>query len=415
MNILPNDKTIIRELAKAVVEIAALPVQEEKRRLWRKLNSLKPERPMVMLDQICWHELNHDGSLSLLCTDDKCRGYEQILRRILYQWRHFPVDMVVEPFITVPKAINNSKFGLAIEEDLLTSDPDNDVISHRYLGIIKDEEDIEKIQIPVISHDTLETARRLDFANELFEGILDVRPVGQAHFVEVWDVLCCSMGVEGALKALIDRPDFTHRVVQRMILSLSTMLDQLEEQGLLCDTRSQTLIHCTGAYSDELPALGYDENKPRCKDLWTAGLAQMFSMVSPDMHQEFELAYVNPLLERFGLVYYGCCDPLDLKIDIVKKIPKLRKVSMSPWTKIERGAEGLGRDYVFSSKPNPANVAQPGFEADVVTKELTDINNACKKFGCPLELILKDISTVRYEPDRLTKWADIAMKIAMSG
>ena len=53
--ITPSDLTTLRELAAQVAEIAALPVQEEKRRLWRKLNALQPERPMVMIDQVCWN------------------------------------------------------------------------------------------------------------------------------------------------------------------------------------------------------------------------------------------------------------------------------------------------------------------------------------------------------------------------
>ena len=87
---------------------------------------------------------------------------------------------------------------------------------------------------------------------------------------------------------------------------------------------------------------------------------------------------------------------------------------MSPWTKAERGAEGLGKDYVFSSKPNPAFLAPGTFDEDVVRKELTDIKTACIKYGSPLEFILKDISTIRYDPKRLIKWNEIAMEIAMS-
>jgi len=37
---------------------------------------------------------------------------------------------------------------------------------------------------------------------------------------------------------------------------------------------------------------------------------------------------------------------------------------------------------------------------------------ATEKYGCPLELILKDISTVLYEPQRLWQWADTAMEVA---
>jgi len=40
-----KDVAIIRELAARVSQIAALPVQEEKRALWRKLNARKPARP----------------------------------------------------------------------------------------------------------------------------------------------------------------------------------------------------------------------------------------------------------------------------------------------------------------------------------------------------------------------------------
>ena len=40
-----RDIDIIRGLAEQVAEIAALPVQEEKRALWRQLNSCQPCRP----------------------------------------------------------------------------------------------------------------------------------------------------------------------------------------------------------------------------------------------------------------------------------------------------------------------------------------------------------------------------------
>jgi len=39
-----EDVAIVRELAGRVAEIAALPVQEEKRALWRRLNARKPGR-----------------------------------------------------------------------------------------------------------------------------------------------------------------------------------------------------------------------------------------------------------------------------------------------------------------------------------------------------------------------------------
>ena len=188
------------------------------------------------------------------------------------------------------------------------------------------------------------------------------------------------------------------------------MLEQLEEQGLMC--QPQSLIHCTGAYTDELPAPGYDPTKPRTKDLWMFGLAQMFSTVSPAMFKEFEVDYASRICERFGLVYYGCCDPLDGKMDEVRLIPNVRKISMSPWVNEERGAAELGSDYVYSRKPNPAFLATDIFHSDQVRADLIAPRDVCKKNGCPVEFILKDISTVRYDPPRLFEWSRIAMEVA---
>ena len=407
-----NDIGIIRELAKEVAEIAALPVQEEKRALWRALNGLRPKRPMVMIDQVCWNEIDFDGSLALRCENADLRGIEDGLRRTLFQWKHFPVDMVVEPYVTVPKAISNPGYGITHSEDILASEPNAGVVSHRYHDILKDDADLDKITVPEVSHNAAQTARRLELASEAVGDAMPVYAMGDALYMQLWDPISMFKGVENALYALADDPEFVHRMLARMMKSFTGMLDQLEEKGLLCETRLQTLIHCSGAYSDDLPASGYDAAKPRCKDLWIAGLAQMLSTVSPEMHQEFELDYVNPVFARFGLVYYGCCDPLDKKLDYVTKIPNLRKVSMSPWTNAERGAEGLGKRFVFSSKPNPSYLAGSGFCDGDVQKELLGIKAACDRNGCPLEFILKDISTLKHEPGRLFRWAEIAMEIA---
>jgi hypothetical protein len=404
-----HDVAIIRELASRTAEIAALPVQEEKRRLWRRLNGLGPERPMVMIDQVCWNEMNIDDELTLRCSDPECRAYEQFLRRTLFQWHHFPVDMVVEPFINVPKAIINTGFGIHVEEDVVVTDPTNDVVAHRYKNQFQTEADLEKIHMPRVSHDATETARRMEVAHELFDGLLAVRPWGADLNLSLWDPIATWMGVENVLYAIVDQPDLVHGVVGRMTDGYMTMLDQLEEQGLLCGP--QSLIHCTGAWTDELPAPGYDPDKPRTKDIWMMGLAQMFSTVSPKMFKEYEVDYASQLAARFGLVYYGCCDPLDRKMDEVRIIPNVRKVSMSPWADQERGAAEIGTDYVFSRKPSPAFLAPDTFHADQVREDLLATRRICVDHGCPLEFILKDISTVRYDPERLFEWGRIAMEV----
>jgi len=404
-----DDLTIVRDLAGRVAEIAALPAQEEKRRLWRKLNGLKPERPMVMIDQVCWNEMNIDDELTLRCEDPELRGYEWALRMTLFQWKHFRVDMVVEPFVRVPKAVGNTGFGVGAREEIAVGDPTNSVVGHKFLNQILTDEDVERIQMPVISYDPAETERRMSVAHEIFDGSLEVRADGVDLNLSLWDPISTWMSVEGALWALADTPELMHGLVGRMTDGYMSMLDQLEEQGLLCGP--QSLIHCTGAWTDALPAAGHDPEKPRCMDLWGMGLAQMFSTVSPKMFKEFEVDYVSRTLGRFGLVYYGCCDPLDRKMAEVRLIPNVRKVSMSAWVDQELGASEIGGDYVFSRKPNPATLATDDFHAEQVRADLKATKEVCERHGCPLEIILKDISTVRYDPARLSEWAKVALEV----
>ena len=404
-----RDKEILRALAAETADIAARPAQEETRRLWRRLNARDPARPMVMIDQVCWNEMPVDGELSLGCADPECRRYEEGLRRTLFQWRHFPVDMVVEPFLRVPRAVHNTGFGIETDEEIAVTDPHNDVVGHRFHNQLQTDADIEKIHLPRISHDAAETARRLAVAHELFDGVLSVRPWGLDPYLSLWDPISMWMGVEGALYALMDRPDFMHRLVGRMTDGYLSMLDQLEEQGLLC--QPQSLIHCTGAWTDKLPAPGYDPEKPRTKDVWMFGLAQMFSTVSPSMFKEFEVDYASRICARFGLVYYGCCDPLDGKMNEVRLIPNVRKVSMSPWADQVNGAERIGRDYVFSRKPSPALLAGNSFDDERARQDLQATRSVCDREGCPLEIIMKDISTVCHQPQRLFRWAAIAMEV----
>ncbi len=403
-----KDQAILRKLASRVAEIAALPIQAEKKALWRALNGLKPARPMVMIDQVCWHEMNHDGSLTLQCQEKENRAYEQRLRRILYQWHHFPVDMVVEPYLPVPMAVSNSGFGLEVVEHTAVTDQANAVVSHAYINQLSHDEDLAKLKMPRISLDRPETERRLERADKIFGKILTVEAQGLDPYLSVWDPISMWMGVEEIMYALVDREDFMLALARRLVAAYLSMLDQLEEQGLLC--RHQPLIHCTGAYTDDLPAPGYNPDKPRTRDLWMFGMAQLFATVSPAMHAEFEIKTSRPIFERFGLVYYGCCEPLDKKLDQVRRIPNLRKISMSPWVDDEAGAAGIGPDFVFSKKPNPALLAGPDFSEAAISSQLQKTLAACRRFACPLELILKDISTVAYQPARLWRWAELAME-----
>lgn len=404
-----SDKATLRELGKQIAEIAHQPIQQETKRLWRALNGLKPERPMFMIDQIAWHEMDVGDELKLICEDESCRWIERDFRRTLYKWKHMRDDMVVEPYVDIPKAVTGTDFGIRPQETTLALDAANDVISHRYEDLLRTKADLEKIKMPAVELDEGATAQRESIARDIFDGVLGVQMTGIGPlFFAPWDMISQWRGVMNPLEDLMDRPEFIHETMRRLTDAHLCLLDQLEEKGLL--NANNDLVHCTGAWTDELPAQGFSPERPRARDVWTCGMAQMFSTVSPAMHEEFEIDYARQWYERFGLVYYGCCEPLDRKIGIIRKLPHVRKISMSPWVDINRGAEAIGSDFVFSRKPSPAFLAVDAFNEEAVKGDLMSTLEACKRFGCPAELILKDISTVRYDPKRLWKWAEIARR-----
>jgi hypothetical protein len=422
---LEKDRTILRELAQRVAEIASLPVQEEKKRLWRKLNGLKPERPMITIDQLCWNELNIDNKLTLVSEDPECRIYEDRLRKILFQWEYFPVDMVVEGYIQVSKAIKGAPttvnnlpgalFGMKIQEQTLATDLKNDIVSHHYENQFKTIDDVmQKIQMPVVSHDEAETRRRMEKAQWLFDGIMPLREEGWGYdpYLSCWDPISMWMGMEAVLYRLIDEPEMMHALIKRVVDAYMAMLDQLESQKLLYNY-PQALVHTTGAWADDLPSSGSSES-PGTKGMWMYSMAQAFISVSPAMFEEYEINYCMPLFKRFGLVYYGCCEPMESKLNIVKRIPHVRKISVSPWANRESCAEQIGADYVFSNKPSPIFFAGDSFDEESIRKDLEKTRIICKQYGCPLEFIFKDVSTIRNDPKRLFKTAEIAMRTAMS-
>jgi len=403
-----KDRDILRALASEVAEIAALPVQEERRRLWRALNALRPERPMVTVYQAPWNEIG----IALECEDKECRDYEWQLRTTLYRCRHFDADYVTEPFIEVPKAVYSTGWGVEADVEYMETDPENVIRAQHYSNQFRTDADLDKIKSLTLTHDTSETARRQSVASELFDGIIETRLAGyDPGYMSLWDPISMWMNVEDALFAIIDRPEYVHEMLERMTRGYLSMLDQAETLDVLCETQQTTHWNHIGAQTDELPRPSYNPAHPRVRDLWCWGMAQMFSTVSPDIFAEFEVAYFKRLAERFGLVYYGCCEPLDDRIAQLRVIPNLRKISISPWANQARAAAAIGGDYVFSRKPNPAMLAGDAFHEERVRADLAETLRICREHDTPCELILKDVSTIAYDPSRLDRWTRIAMEL----
>ena len=129
----------------------------------------------------------------------------------------------------------------------------------------------------------------------------------------------------------IERPDLVHAAVERMVDAWMVELDQFEQQHLLALDCNNTRIGSGGyGYTSQLPGEHLDPGHVRPHNMWGCSNAQIFSEVSPEMQWEFAVKHDLRWLSRWGLTYYGCCEPLDQKIEILRRIPNLRKDVRQP-------------------------------------------------------------------------------------
>ena len=400
-----NDIEIIRGLAKEFAETAFSQKCFERIERYRAINAKELVRPPVLVFEVPWGEINSD-ELKCFCQNDHYRHIEGMMRRDLFQFKYFEGDYTVRPYIASGVAVNNTGTGIAVKEKIINSTSGAYICAHEYEDVIPDEEALEKVQLPVITHNQEVTDNNYNFYCELFNNIMPVRLGGVGLYFAAWDWIPIYHGVNNTLCDLYDRPDFMHKMIEKFTQINEATLDQYEALNVL--DGDALYIHCTPASTREsdLPNKDIKSQKVLLKDIWIRAMAQIFDVVSPEMHEEFDLKYTKRLFDRCGLAYYGCCEALDKKIYKLKQFKNLRRISITPWADVESAAEQTGGDYVFSYKPNPAFVAGSSFDPEPVRAEITRVLNACKRNKTPCEFVLKDISTVKNDHTRLTKWVE---------
>jgi hypothetical protein len=402
-----KDKDILRQLAGRRAEIAGLSIHAEKAELWRRVNDREPVRPMVYINEEPFGELEQEcEELICRCEDPFLRSIEKSLRVELFRWDNYPVDMIVRPVIDCPKAISSTGIGISQKGETIAHDS---IVAQHFDAQISEMEDIDKIKTPEVTHDEKETERRMEILTDIMDDLAPVRPVGTRHiWFTPWDNLIRLVDIQSIMMDLIERPEFIDALVSRYVDARMHELDQFEELGLL-DAGAANVRVGSGAYgyTRELPEELPPGETATCQQMWGCGNAQIFSDVSPEMHWELSLKHEIRWLERWGMTYYGCCEPRHNKIEILRRIPNLRKISVSPWFDVTKGLEEGADEYVLSVKPNPAIMATDQFNEKQARKGIAELLD--KTRGCAVELIMKDISTVRHDPSRLTRWAEIAM------
>ncbi|MCX7730019.1 MAG: hypothetical protein N2205_02205 [Candidatus Caldatribacterium sp.] len=406
VQITSEEREILWSLACRVWELSELPEQREKRELWYRHNALEETRPVVFCDpENGWNEIIPPSSLA--CRGRLARHWEMSLRKEIFWGACMGDDKVIEPYFDVPYVYEETGWGL--EERIIKTEERG---SYRWDPPLKDYREMDKLHFPEIRINEEASERLFVLAQEVFEGILFVRRKTTWWWTlgMTW-TLVTLRGMEQVMLDMYDHPWELHTLMAFLRDGHLAKLDFLEKQNLLALNNDGTYVGSGGfGYTHELPQSDFDGVHVRTIDMWGFAESQETCYVSPGMFEEFIFPYQYALLERFGLNCYGCCEPLHSRWHIVRRFPRLRRISVSPWADLRKMAEYLQDAYIYSLKPNPAYLATPQIDREYIRKTLREALEITR--GCRVEVIMKDNHTIGGDPENVTAWCRIAKKEA---
>jgi len=406
MDISPSDRSILRDLARQLADIADLPIQAERRAMWMKHNRCQRVRPMVLVyPEGSWREIHE--RIPVTCEGDLARGIEANLRSTIYHHEHLRDDAVIEKEWIVRKVIHDTGWGL--EPKWTPSDDPNGAAA--FDPVLLEPADLDKLAAPTISVDEEASQTNLAEAQDLFGDILDVTLRGVSHVsFHLMNQYTAFRGLGQAMMDMVAEPQLVHDAMAFFAGAQKGLIEQYVALNLLeCNNDATYQSSGGNGYTDELPAPGFDPDRVRPCDLWASAEAQEMAQVSPAMHEEFCFQYERKLLEPFGLTGYGCCEDLTRKLDGVLSLPHMRRISIAPGADVDRCAEQLGDRAIFSWKPQPAQLCGR-FDPDHIRAYLRHTLDVTR--DCVVEIVLKDTHTCDHHPERFSIWTDIAQELA---
>ncbi len=399
------DRRVLRRLAGRLAELAARPCEAEKRDLWYRHNALEPTRPVIFCDpENGWNEIIPDGRLE--CHGELARGWEMTLRKELFWAESMGDDRVVDPVFEVRHVYRESDWGMHERVFKVARHG-----SYRWDPPLTDLSQLCHLHAPRISVDAACSDDVAGLADDTFGDLLDVRRKTLWWWTlgMTWTLINLR-GLEQAMIDMYDHPQELHQLMGILRDGHLAKLDYLEAHGLLSLNNDNTYVGSGGfGFTRELPQEGFN-GRVRTRDMWGFCESQETVQVSPGMFEEFVFPYQAPIMERFGLNCYGCCEPLEKRWHVVKRFPRLRRVSVSPWADAEKMAEYLGAKYIYSYKPSPAELARPSIDEDRIRQGLRRVMDTAR--GCRLEVIMKDNHTIGNNPENVTRWCRIAREEA---
>ena len=416
------DRQVVRELATRWMAHASNPVMGERKKLWTAVHDLEPVRPVILVETS-----SVDGwvpAADLRCADPYLRAVERNMRDTVTHADELGDDIVVEPWFRIGWDVALPTFGVEVEQKPALMGNNETSLGYSFNFPVKTPADTSLLCTRSFGVDRGRTAARKALLEETFGDILPVRVgnydpflaepgdegfCGNFFFGLTWQVYRF-IGNDGLLYWVYDAPDTIRWLMRYLTDDKVRLFDFMEREGLLVSNADTQMAGPRAyGYVSELPGPAH-AGPVALKNLWGWAESQETINISPAMYKEFVLPGLAELSKKFGLIYYGCCEPVHDRLDLIMEaIPNLRSVSVSGWSDLEKVAEMLGSRYVYSRKPTPALLSGANPPWNLARADMERTRKATK--DCCVEILLRDVYTINHERGRLAEWVRMARSV----
>ncbi len=407
-----EDRKILRETAKKQMDFACQERNKILKEKWYLHNALRGETPMVVLES--WGFNDEVITPRLKCTGEFARKTEFELYQNFVNQELFDDDRVTPDRFEMGYHTEFKLYDLDMHKEFATGREEEDTsgVSMRFLPVIEDlEDDFHKIKPSIFSVDIEGTEQEFQLLTDTFGDILPVKMKMDCLYSVPTQLIIHLMGMENMMLNLAQYPDLFKKLMDQAADDTLAYYDMLEENHLILPTTEyESVGQGTFAFNHELPDTPtVDGRYLTRRDVWGYMDSQETLSISPKMFEEIIFPCYEKIGSQFGLLSYGCCEPVDRVWDnCISKFKNLRKVSISPWCNEEFMGERLrGSSIIYHRKPAATFLGVSGRNLDEEAFRKYIRRSLTAARGCKMEITQRDIYTIDNNVQKARRYIQI--------
>ena len=404
-----KDRMILRELAKKQQEYANQESNLQRIEKWYRHNALQGDRPMIHLEM--WTFSQEILPQRLRCEGSFAREIETGIYCNFLNQELFDDDRVTPDYFGMNYDTYFELFGINVQVDHTMAEDGQESLGHHFVSVIEDlEDDYEKLKPSRFGVDLENTEKKRKIVEDAIGDILPVKMKMDCLYSVPTQMLVHFMSMENMMFNIYDYPELFKEMMNRIAEDTISYYRFLEEKKVILPTTGfEAVGQGSWSFTNDLPGAEEFAKRPfTTKDVWGFMDSQETVGISPEMYEEFIFPCYQKISQQYGMLSYGCCEPVDPIWDrCISKLEDLRKVSISPWCNEEFMGERLReRNIIFHRKPSPnflgvgANLDEEAFRQHI-RKSLLAAS------GCRMEITQRDVYTINHDEKKARRYVEI--------